>query len=450
MTEEINAPSYNSPYDFCDIPLPGDDDAPLEGQPGAFPYEPSGAPFVEEAPGVENREAPHIAPEDVAAPSCSGDDFTEEDVPVGEYVPLSALPNLPIPSYLVSAANVVAKEHRFLLDDKRFPLGEVSIIAGAGGTGKGQLACAHMALTSRGYNLAGKKAGVPQRCLFITAEDTEGDVKRRLERSCFRADSTKIFIADKVITREQEIDLSSDDGFFMLMGWINSTGAKLVYLDPLQAFVGEYTDLSRQNHVRRIMHSLTALAEETDCCIVLLMHLNKRQTVVSAADLLCGSSDIVNASRSAMLLTNDFRDGDRDRRYLFHIKSNHARSVETLEINISSSGNRIVGESELTPEDYVQAVNTRRASKSARAEVNFEQMFYSGIEQMIANGESQSTFREFVRKYAPGFNGRAKCVIDDITARVEEKLGYTIQTMTSNCSAVKLGTERGFRLVNIS
>lgn len=195
------------------------------------------------------------------------------------------------------------------------------------------------------------------------------------------------------------------------------------------------------------MHTLATVAEEYRCCIVLLMHLNKRQSIVSAADLLCGSSDIVNAARSVMLLTNDFRDGSPDRRFLFHIKSNHARPAKTLEINIGSAGNRIVGESDLTEEDYVVAVNSRRAQKRAKAEVNYEQLFYSGIEQMIAEGTYQSTFREFVERFAQGFSGKAKCILDDISPRTELNLGYVIQTSTKNDGAVKILGDRGFRLL---
>lgn len=351
--------------------------------------------------------------------------------------------------FYVSAANVEPAEHDFLLGDKRFPLGEVSIIAGAGGVGKGQLACAHIALATRGCNLAGVQSGNPVTCLFITAEDTASDIRTRLERSLFKADMSRVMIQDKTHSYDYGIDLSDESALVRFETLILETGARLVYLDPLQAFVGEFTDLSRQNHVRRIMHSLAAVAEGNKCCIVLLMHLNKRQQIVSAADLLCGSSDIVNASRSAMLLTNDFRDGDPDRRYLFHIKSNHARNAATLEVNIGAAGNRIVGESDVTAEDYVIAVNTRKVSKAGRDGVNYEQMFYSGIEQMIAEGKLQSTFREFVDRFAPGFNGKAKYVLDDITVRVEERLGYTVQTKTSSGSAVKVDDGRGFRLVRL-
>ena len=352
-------------------------------------------------------------------------------------------------SSYVSAADVEPAEHAFLLGDTRFPIGEISIIAGAGGVGKGQLACAHIALASRGYNLAGAEAGDPQTCLFITAEDTAPDVRRRLDRSLFKADMSRVMIQDKTHSFNFGLDLSKEKNPYRLESLILMTGATLVYLDPLQAFVGEFTDLSRQNQVRRIMHTLAALAERTRCCIVLLMHLNKRQQIVNAADLLCGSSDIVNASRSAMLLTNDFRDGDPDRRYLFHIKSNHARNAGTLELRVAAAGNSIVGTSEVTAEEYVQAVNTRRAAKAARGEPNYEQMFYLGIEQMIAEGKLQSTFREFIERFAPGFQGRPKYVMDDIAIRVEERLGYTIQTKTVGNTPIRISNERGFKIIKL-
>lgn len=65
-------------------------------------------------------------------------------------------------SFIVSAADIEPAEHEFLLEDKRFPIGEVSIIAGAGGAGKGQLACAHISYTSMGCNLDGDRAGEPK------------------------------------------------------------------------------------------------------------------------------------------------------------------------------------------------------------------------------------------------------------------------------------------------
>ena len=42
--------------------------------------------------------------------------------------------------------------------------------------------------------------------------------------------------------------------------------------------------------------------------------------------------------------------------------------------------------------------------------------------------------------------GKAKYILDDIALRVEERLGYTVQTKTSNGSAVRIDGDRGFKL----
>lgn len=351
--------------------------------------------------------------------------------------------------YFVSAANVEPSEHEFLLGDKRFPIGEITIVAGAGGVGKGQFAAAHMAMASKGYNLNGVLAGKPVRSVFITAEDNASDVRARLDRSLFEAEMTRVMIQDKMLSLKYDLDLSGEFAKSDLENIIWETHTQLIYIDPIQAFVGEYTDLSRQNHVRRIMHTIATVAEENRCAIVLLMHLNKRQQIMSPADLLCGSSDIVNASRSALLLTNDFKDGDPDRRYLFHIKSNHARSAKTLELRIGSEGNRIVGECEVTQDDFVMAMNTRKTLRQSSDGQSFDKLFYDGVEQMIAEGKYQSTFNEFVERFAPGYDGRVKCILDEIAIKVEERLGYVIQLCTSGKCPVKIHGERGFRIIKL-
>lgn len=350
-------------------------------------------------------------------------------------------------SFIVSAADIEPAEHEFLLEDKRFPIGEVSIIAGAGGAGKGQLACAHISYTSMGCNLDGDRAGEPKKCLFISAEDTAGDIRRRLDRSLFKADMSKVFILDKLDSYDFGIDLSDEDNPYKLDALINVTGASLIYLDPLQAFVGESTDLSRQNHVRHVMHTLAALAERTHTCVVLLMHLNKRQSIANATDLLCGSSDIVNAARSVLLLTNDFKGGDPDRRFLFHIKANHARKAPTLEMSISARGNQIVGKSEVSADDYVLAVNSRRLAKSSgKAAPNYDRLFLEGCKDMICKGKFQSSFKDFLATYAPDFSGKPRCVLGDISEALESSTGFFVQTQAGK-SEVRIDGQRGFKLV---
>ncbi len=53
------------------------------------------------------------------------------------------------------------------------------------------------------------------------------------------------------------------------------TGAKLLILDPIQAYLGGGMDMNRANEARDMTKKLAALAEKYQCAIVLVGHMNK-------------------------------------------------------------------------------------------------------------------------------------------------------------------------------
>lgn len=53
------------------------------------------------------------------------------------------------------------------------------------------------------------------------------------------------------------------------------TGAKLLILDPIQAYLGGGMDMNRANEARNMTKKLAALAEKHQCAIVLVGHMNK-------------------------------------------------------------------------------------------------------------------------------------------------------------------------------
>ena len=46
-------------------------------------------------------------------------------------------------------------------------------------------------------------------------------------------------------------------------------------LDPIQAYMGEKTDMNRANEVRPMFRRLADVAERTRCAVILIGHLNK-------------------------------------------------------------------------------------------------------------------------------------------------------------------------------
>lgn len=57
---------------------------------------------------------------------------------------------------------------------------------------------------------------------------------------------------------------------------IRATGAKLLVISPLNAFISERVDGHRDQHVRRALAPLTQVAERTGIAVLVVLHLNKR------------------------------------------------------------------------------------------------------------------------------------------------------------------------------
>ena len=82
---------------------------------------------------------------------------------------------------------------------------------------------------------------------------------------------------------------------------ITQNGARLIILDPIQAYMGEKTDMNRANEVRPMFRRLADVAERTGCAVILIGHLNKAAGGQSAYRGL-GSIDFRAAARSVLLI----------------------------------------------------------------------------------------------------------------------------------------------------
>lgn len=111
------------------------------------------------------------------------------------------------------------------------------------------------------------KVTEPVNVIYQTAEDGLADtVKPRLELA--GADCERIIVID-----ESDKSLSMVDE--RLEEAIVRTGARLLILDPIQAYLGGGMDMNRANEARDMTKKLGALAEKTKCAIILIGHMNK-------------------------------------------------------------------------------------------------------------------------------------------------------------------------------
>lgn len=196
------------------------------------------------------------------------------------------------------------------------PFGKITIIQGDPGEGKTTLALNIAAILSRGEHLPTeldyKYTYDSITTIYQTAEDGLSDtIKPRLTAA--NADCSRI-----CTIIEGNASLHFCDS--RLEETIASTGAKLLIMDPIQAYLGADVDMHRANEIRPVMSRLEAIAEKYGCAVVLIGHMNKSGKKAKYKGL--GSIDITAAARSVLYVGR--RDNDKHKRCLIPIKSNLA------------------------------------------------------------------------------------------------------------------------------
>ena len=194
---------------------------------------------------------------------------------------------------LISMKDVQAEEVQWLWYPY-IPLGKLTIVQGDPGEGKTTFVLAVVAALTRGEALPeSEQARAPTSVIYQTAEDGLADtIKPRLEAS--GADCARVLVIDE---SKRELTLCDD----RLEQAVHRTGARLIVLDPIQAYLGEGVDMHRANEVRPVLKCVAAMAERTGCAVILIGHMNKAQGLKSGYRGL-GSIDFRAAARSVLVV----------------------------------------------------------------------------------------------------------------------------------------------------
>ena len=188
-----------------------------------------------------------------------------------------------------------------------------------------------------------EEANPPVVCIYQTAEDSlKCTVKPRLETA--GADCSNV----KIIDESKELLTFCDP---RLERVIEDTGAKLLVLDPLQAYLGADVDMHRANEVRPVFHHLSEMAERTGCAVVLVGHMNKMKELSSIYRGL-GSIDIAGAARSIILVAK--QQVDDPEIYFSHVKSNVGPKGETLVFTIEDNHMAYQGTTEVSADQALE------------------------------------------------------------------------------------------------
>ena len=194
---------------------------------------------------------------------------------------------------LISMEEIQAEEVKWLWYPY-LPRGKLTIVQGDPGEGKTTFVLAVIASLTCGEALPeAEQALEPINVIYQTAEDGLADtIKPRLEAA--GADCSRVLVIDE---SQRELTLSDE----RLEQAVHQTGAQLIVLDPIQAYLGNDVDMHRANEVRPVLKRVAAMAERTGCAVILIGHMNKAQGLKSGYRGL-GSIDFRAAARSVLVV----------------------------------------------------------------------------------------------------------------------------------------------------
>ena len=237
------------------------------------------------------------------------------------------------------------------------PFGKLSVLQGNPGEGKTYFAMHLAAACTNGKLLPNMDRMEPFNVIYQTAEDGLGDtVKPRLIEA--GADLDRVLVID-----DSEVQLTLSDE--RIEKAIIENNARLVIIDPIQAYLGADVDMNRANEVRPIFMRLGQVAQRTGCAILLIGHLNKAAGMQSLQRGL-GSIDIAAAVRSVMFIGK--LKHDPTMRILTHEKSSLAPPGASLAFSLGDeSGFRWVGEYDITADEMLSGIEPQRETKTQQA-----------------------------------------------------------------------------------
>lgn len=277
---------------------------------------------------------------------------------------------------LIHMEDVVSKEVEWLWYPY-IPYGKITIVEGDPGEGKTTLVLKLAAALSMGLPLPcdDYKEYEPIHIIYQTAEDgIEDTIKPRLEKA--GADCSMIRVIDET---DKELSMTDD----RLEQAIIETKARLIILDPIQAYIGATVDMHRANEIRPVLKHLGIIAEKHNCAIILIGHMNKASGSKSTYRGL-GSIDIQETARSVLLVAR-LRDKPNIR-IMAHDKSSLAPAGDAIGFEMTEDNGMVcIGPYDITIDELLSG-NEGRGKKKLDIAENFIKEYF-GSNKVIPSNE---------------------------------------------------------------
>ncbi|MCX4363139.1 MAG: AAA family ATPase [Clostridia bacterium] len=235
--------------------------------------------------------------------------------------------------------------------------GKITIIQGDPGEGKSTVAINLAAVISSGRTMPLDKApSAPITVIYQNNEDGIDDtIVPRLAACGANLERVKYIDED-----DNAVELGDE----RLDKVIEETGARVVILDPVQAYWGSNTDMNRAGATRPIMNKLATLAKRRNCAIIMIGHMTKSNCKGLYRGL--GSIDIAAAARSVLLVSR--LKNQSEIRVLAHVKNNLAPIGESILFTIKEHSEITwIRKSKMTAEQVLDETYEEGSSKLDRA-----------------------------------------------------------------------------------
>ncbi len=254
------------------------------------------------------------------------------------------------------------------------PYGKITIVQGDPGDGKSTFALNLASIVSNGECIPFTDQRIePQSVVYQNSEDGQEDT------ICPRLKACGANLGRIAYIEEMDAALTMDDE--RLDQVLEETGARLLILDPIQAYFGNGTDMNRAGDIRPIMSKLAKMAERRRCAVILIGHMSKGKNGNELYRGL-GSIDIPAAARSVLLVSRI--DGEPYNRIIAHIKSNLAPIGESVVFRINKNSKATwIRKSKLTAEDILDDCVKSHIGKKDRAIIL--------VKELLSKGERLST-----------------------------------------------------------
>jgi energy-coupling factor transporter ATP-binding protein EcfA2 len=230
-----------------------------------------------------------------------------------------------------SLADVAPRKPTWLWES-RIPAGELTLLAGAEGSGKSTITADLAARVTRGQ-LDGHYTGTPRGVLFVGVEDSieETLVPRLIAAG---ADMTRVATIDHAFDHETGLPvmLTLPRDLLAVVEAAQAHDVALVVLDPIGSRLGSL-DTHKDSEVRAALEPLVTVFRQAGIATLGLIHVNKDREATGTTDALMGSRAFPAVARAVHLVTRDDNE-----RFMSMIKSNLGTEMPDLLFDTVTDG----------------------------------------------------------------------------------------------------------------